>query len=109
MLLVEKPEDLFYHLEEVDIENDEYLFWDANGAGVRVRVLGRKNAAVEQGQTVTPLRDAFQAYAQSLGLVVDVEGVPMDVWHRIQNEIGELPKRKTFLKKLFGPRSPRKP
>ena len=109
MRLVEKPDELFYHLEEIDIENDEYLFWDANGAGVRVRVDNRKNAAVEQAQTGKRLRDAFQAYAQSRGLVVDVEGAPMEVWHRIQEEIEKLPKGKTFLEKFFGPRAPRKP
>ena len=27
MRLIEEPERLFFHLEEIDIENDEYLFW----------------------------------------------------------------------------------
>jgi len=47
MRLIEEPERLFFHLEEIDIENDEYLFWDANGTGVRVRIIKRKSAAVE--------------------------------------------------------------
>lgn len=33
MLLIERPDRLLYHLEAIDIENDEYLFWDSTGAG----------------------------------------------------------------------------
>ena len=36
MSLIETPERVLYHLEAIDIENDEYLFWDASGAGVCV-------------------------------------------------------------------------
>ena len=38
MYLIEKPERLLYHLEAVDIEDDEYVFWDATGAGACVSV-----------------------------------------------------------------------
>ena len=38
MLLIERPDRLLYHLETIDIENDEYLFWDSTGAGVSVSV-----------------------------------------------------------------------
>jgi hypothetical protein len=38
MLLIEKSDRLLYHLEAIDIENDEYVFWDAKGAGVCVSV-----------------------------------------------------------------------
>ena len=34
MQMIEKADEVFWHLEEIDIENDEYLFWDANGQGV---------------------------------------------------------------------------
>jgi hypothetical protein len=36
MYLIESPERVFHHLEAIDIENGEYLFWDSTGAGVCV-------------------------------------------------------------------------
>src|SRR5260370_5877129 len=38
MYLIETPERVFYHLEAIYIENNEYLFWDSTGAGVRISV-----------------------------------------------------------------------
>ncbi|MGC2465256.1 MAG: hypothetical protein WA517_08675, partial [Candidatus Acidiferrum sp.] len=45
MQIVEKPDELFLNLEEFDIQNDEYLFWDANGQGVCLRLSKRKVVA----------------------------------------------------------------
>jgi hypothetical protein len=36
MFLVEREEKLLYHIEPIDFENDEYLFWDAQGRGISV-------------------------------------------------------------------------
>jgi hypothetical protein len=38
MFLIEEPDRLLYHLEWIDIEDQEYIFWDSTGAGVRVTV-----------------------------------------------------------------------
>jgi hypothetical protein len=31
MLIIEHCDRILYHLEAIDIENDEYFFWDAAG------------------------------------------------------------------------------
>ena len=94
MRLIEEPERLFFHLEEIDIENDEYLFWDANGTRVRVRIIKRKSAAVENCEAAKPLSEAFLEYGQSLGLAIDVSGRPLEIWDRMKHEIKRNPKRK---------------
>ncbi len=47
MQLIEKRDDLFLHLEEIDLQNDKYLFWDANGARVCLRMNKKKVVAIE--------------------------------------------------------------
>lgn len=37
MIRIEESSRILYHLEAIDIENEEYLFWDANGAGVSLK------------------------------------------------------------------------
>jgi hypothetical protein len=95
MLLIEKSDRLLYHLEAIDIENDEYVFWDAKGAGVCVSVT---HDAIDQ-ITRCDRSDAFQAYSQSLSLRVSLQGPPSEVWGRIQSQ---LPKRRPFWTRLFG-------
>ncbi len=36
MFLVENENRVFYHMEPIDFENNEYLFWDAQGRDVRL-------------------------------------------------------------------------
>ena len=38
MRLIENESRILSHLEAIDIENDEYVFWDASGEGVSVAV-----------------------------------------------------------------------
>jgi hypothetical protein len=45
MFLIEKPDRLLYHFEWIDIENEEFIFWDSTGAGVCVTV---KDGAIDQ-------------------------------------------------------------
>ncbi len=101
MQLVEKPEDLFFHLEEFDVQNDEYLFWDVNGAGVRLQINRKKVAAIEYCDAAKPLPEAFLAYSQSLGLVVDLGGTPLEAWNRIKDAEKRRPKKKGLFAKLF--------
>jgi hypothetical protein len=91
MQLVRKRDDLFGQIEEIDLENDEYIFWDANGEGVSVRS-NRDNVAIEHSEAAKPLAEAFSDYARSLGLSVDVVGMPIEVWGRIQDEVRKRPK-----------------
>src|ERR1700731_4934894 len=93
MCLIETPERIFYHLEAIDIENDEYLFWDSTGAGVRVSVAhGGVKQIAPCDQTIS-LREAFETYAQSYGFLVSPGESPMDTWRSFQSQ---LPPRKTL-------------
>jgi hypothetical protein len=99
MLLIERPDRLLNHLETIDIENDEYLFWDSTGAGVRVSVARDAIGQITRCDQSMSLSDAFEAYVQSLGLGVSVDGRPIEVWRRIQSRI---PKRMPLWRRLFG-------
>jgi len=35
---IEQENDILGHLEAIDIANDEYVIWDANGNGVSIQV-----------------------------------------------------------------------
>jgi hypothetical protein len=83
MRLIENEENLFYHLEEIDIQNGEYLFWDVDGVEICLQVNKRKIAAIENCENGKALTQAFAAYSQSLGLAVDLAGRPLEAWRRI--------------------------
>jgi hypothetical protein len=101
MRIVGKPDELFLNLEEFDIQNDEYLFWDANGHGVCLRLNKRKVVAIENCEAVKPLPEAFQAYCQSLGLTVECASEPIETWHRIQAALKLRPRKKGLFGRLF--------
>jgi hypothetical protein len=101
MYLIEDQSRVLYHLEAIDIENDEYAFWDSNGGGVTVTVV-QKKVGVNSCAAVFPLRDAFTAYAGVNGLgEINVSGVPIEVWHQIRKEIDARPKKRSFLARIF--------
>lgn len=60
MFLIEKPERL-HHFEWIDIEGEEYIFWDSTGAGVCVSVKGRAIDQIRPCERAMSLLDAFQA------------------------------------------------
>jgi hypothetical protein len=103
---IEDPSRLQYHLEAIDVANDEYVFWDANGNGVSVSasvgMFKGKMREVTSCVAPFPLRDAFSLYAKTVGLHdFDVQGPPSEVWSRIQKEIDARPKKRSFLSRLF--------
>jgi hypothetical protein len=93
MRLVENEESLFYHLEEIDIQNGEYLFWDVSGVGVCLQINKRKIVAIENCANGKALREGFAVYSQSLGLAVELEGSPLEAWNRILDRAKKRPKR----------------
>ncbi len=98
MFLIETPDRLLYHFEWIDIENEEFIFWDSRGAGVRVTV---KDGAIDQirpCEQSKSLSDAFEAYSHSLGLEISLQGSPVEVWTRIQSQ---LPRKKSLWTRLF--------
>ena len=99
--LIEKESRILHKLEAIDIENDEYVFWDANGLGVIVAVA--PSSAFRQGRlesvtlapAVFPILDAFKLFAKSIGYPEAVsDGEPMDVWRSIQAGMEHSPKKR---------------
>jgi hypothetical protein len=108
MRLIEEESRILYYLEAIDIEGGEYVFWDANGAGVSVAVTPTtilktgKLKSVTVSQPTFPLGDALKLYAQSIGFPeIITEGQPIEVWNRIQEGLGNRPRRRSFLSKLL--------
>jgi hypothetical protein len=93
MRLVENERNLFGHLEEIDIQNSEYLFWDVSGVGVCLQINKRKIVAIENCENGKALAEAFAAYCQSLRLAVDLAGSPLEAWNRILDGAKKRPKR----------------
>jgi hypothetical protein len=101
MRLIEDQSRVLFHLEAVDIENGEYVFWDLDGRGVSVTV-AQKNVSVNLCAAVFPLRDAFTTYAKAKGLgELNLRGTPIEVWRRIEGEIDARPKKRSFLSRIF--------
>src|SRR5271169_2387002 len=59
MYLIETPRRILYRLETIDIENNEYLFWDSTGAGVRISVTPSALKRIELCDQTMSLREAF--------------------------------------------------
>jgi len=81
MRLIENESRILSHLEAIDIENDEYVFWDASGEGVSVAVsvgaFKSKLESVTSRPSGFPIQDVLKAYTTSLGLSEAVaEGTP---------------------------------
>jgi hypothetical protein len=54
MRLIENESRILSHLEAIDIEGDEYIFWDANGGGVSVAVsVGAFKSKFESGDLMS--------------------------------------------------------
>jgi hypothetical protein len=105
MLQIENAKNIDV-LEAVDISNDEYVFWDADGNGVSIKAsVTRFTMEIGDATSCTaqfPLRDALALYAKKLELVnFNVDGPPGEVWGRIQKESAARPKKPSFLARLF--------
>ena len=89
MRLIEDSSRILEYLEAIDIDNGEYVFWDANGDGVTITVtvtaFGGKLNGVASSLPAFPLREAFALYAKSLGINEPLtEAMPIDLWRHIQ-------------------------
>jgi hypothetical protein len=98
MFLIEESDRLLYHFEWVNIENDEFIFWDSTGAGVCVTVKDRAIDQIRPCEQSKSLSDAFEAYAQSRGLEISLQGSPIEVWTHIQSQ---HPRKKSLWTRLF--------
>ena len=98
MYVIETLERVLDHLEAIDIENDEYLFWDSTGAGVCVSVVRGAVKQIALCEPTMSLCEALESYAQSQGLHVIVGESAIDTWKSLQSQI---PPRRTLWERLF--------
>ena len=84
MFLVESRDKLLYHIEPIDFENNEYLFWDADGLGVYLTLERGELTKVIHAENEISLHEAFVRYSRALGATVDTTGTPAEAWKRLQ-------------------------
>jgi hypothetical protein len=101
MFVVETPDKVLYHMEPVDIENGEYLCWDANGRAVRISISGKRVTGISYGEPEIPLAEALRRYSEVFGLDVDTTGPFDQVWCRLKETESRLPRSGGLLWKLF--------
>lgn len=106
VMRIENEDRILYHLEAIDIENDEYVFWDATGHGLRVLIKKEKLGGFEKtDRNKLTLQQAFEQYAQQLrerGAAVDrLSGTPEEIWAKIEKAKESLPRR-GFFSRIFG-------
>jgi hypothetical protein len=94
-------EKILYHLETIDIENDEYMFWDANGNSLKALIEKERVIGFANAENKITLQHAFSAYVQQLGVSVDTTGTPEEIWDKIKRAKDEIPRRPSFLSRLF--------
>jgi hypothetical protein len=102
MFLVESEDKLLYHIEPIDFENDEYLFWDALGRGVRLTLERGVLTSIEQIDSTMTVQEAFARYSQTLGVTVDPNGALPEVWMRLQANVKPPSLLSRTLRNLLG-------
>jgi len=84
---VEGFDRILYHLEAIDIENNEYMFWDASGQGLKVLIKKGKVIGFEKTENKVTLQQAFEEYARQLvqrRATFDPIGTPEEIWAKVQ-------------------------
>lgn len=98
MFLVESPDTVFRHIEQFYFENDEYLFWDAQGRDVRLTLDCGTLVNIQVAHNEITVREAFVRYSKALGVAVDATGTLAEVWSRLQANV----KPQTRLHRIAG-------
>jgi hypothetical protein len=101
MFVVESPDEVLDHMEPIDVENDKYLCWDANGRAARISISGQRVTEICYGDPEMPLAEAFRRYSEVNGFDVDTTGPFDQVWCRLNDPASRLPRRRGLLSKLF--------
>lgn len=104
VIRIESSERILYHLEAIDIENDEYMFWDADSRGLKILITKNRVGGFEKAANKITLQQAFEGYADQLaqlGVRVDTTGTPEEIWARLQKAKESLPRPPGFFSWLF--------
>jgi hypothetical protein len=101
MCLIEDRDRILYHLEAIDIENKEYVFWDLNGEGVSIAVARGRIASMTKSAPELTLRDALVSYAKHVGVPKTAQtGTPMDIWQRITATLESRRTKRSWMSRL---------
>jgi hypothetical protein len=104
VIRIEGFDRILYHLEAIDIENDEYMFWDATGHVLKILIQKRKVSGLEKIDNKVTLQQAFEGYAGQLaqrGATVDTSGTPEEIWAKVQKAKESLKGAPGFFSRLF--------
>ena len=104
VIRIENPDRILYHLEAIDIENNEYQFWDAAGCPLRVAIINGRVSGLQSAENKVTLPQAVEQYAGHLGVSIDASGTPEEIWARLEKAKARLPRRSSRLSRLFGKR-----
>jgi hypothetical protein len=101
----ESIQELQRQLEEIDVQNEEYLAWDKVGNPVKLSVqkpLWLKLEMVEDSSQPS-LRDSLQKYAATLGIKLDILGENQPDFVKIYGEFQKHGDEKaSLMRRLFG-------
>jgi hypothetical protein len=84
MFEVEAPDKILCHMKALDIENDEYLCWDAQGRPVQILISDQQVAGLAFSKAEVSLGEAFRRYSDVHGLDADTTGPLEQVWCRLK-------------------------
>jgi len=104
VMQIETLERILYHLEAIDIENDEYMFWDAGGRGLKIIIKQGRVSGFEKANNKVTLQQAFDGYANQLaqrGITVDTSGRPDKIWAEMQKAKESIPRHSGVFSRLF--------
>lgn len=102
MFLVESPDDVLSNIEPIDLENNEYLFWDAEGCPVKLTLQRGKLTRVEEAENEITLHEAFARFSEALSLTIDTTGTIPEVWARLRCNIKPPSKLRRALTRILG-------
>ena len=102
VIQIESYDKILYDLEAIDIENDEYRFWDAEGRGIRVVIKNSRVSELRETDHDMRVQDAIGEYAGQLGTSIETTGTPLETWRRVKEFKDSLPKRRGWLSRFFG-------
>ena len=88
-------------MDPLDIKNDKYLYWDANGRAVQISVSDQRVTGMAYGETEFSLTEAFKRFSDVHGLGVDTTGPVDQVWGRLKQGENPLPRSRGLLPRLF--------
>jgi hypothetical protein len=102
VIRIESFQKILYHLEAIDIDNDEYQFWDANGRSLKILIEKNAVSGFQNADNRLSFQHAVEVYAGQLGVPIDTSGTPDEVWARVQKALQSVPQPRSFLARFFG-------